>query len=221
MKNKHSSFVFLFSTLFILSGVFLVNIHQVKADTCDDKKKRVIEDCLKKNMPGMRSIAIENKCNEDGEKIRLSCIGSSAAVNECDKQKILDQKECDDEMKARNLDPAQANATCSIKIQESYKNCVGKTGGAFELPSNLDTLNQFQGLTLSEVIGNFMGTAMKILGSIAFALMVGAGLTWMTAGGNSDRQRKALDTMVWAALGVVMILSSATIVKFVFDAFTN
>lgn len=220
MKNK-SSFLFLFSTLFILSGVFLVDIHQAKADTCDDKKKRVIEDCLKKRMPGMRSIEIENQCNDEGEKTRISCIGNTSAVSECDKQKILNQKECDDEMKARNLDPAQANAVCSIRIQESYKNCVGKTSTAFELPNNLDTLNQFQGLTLSEVIGNFMGMAMKILGSIAFALMVGAGLTWMTAGGNSDRQRKALDTMVWAALGVVLILSSATIVKFVFDAFTN
>lgn len=92
--------------------------------------------------------------------------------------------------------------------------------GGYSLPS-ADVLNQFSGLSIQNVIGNGIATAMKIMGSIAFAIMVFAGFMWMTAGGNSDRSKKSMDMMVWAALGVVVILSSYTIVKFVFDSFTN
>lgn len=174
--------------------------------------------------PEERSLSPEEKAAEAAAQV-----SKTKTLKECEDQKNQLIADCKKKLTANST--AEEKSQCSIKPKSEYDNCLKFVDPAeikknsdeseFELPAGLNELNQFQGLTLSEVIGNFMGMAMKILGSIAFALMVGAGLTWMTAGGNSDRQRKALDTMVWAALGVVLILSSATIVKFVFDAFTN
>jgi hypothetical protein len=222
MKNK-SSFLFLFTSLFVLGGVFLVQPQIVEAKDCVVVQRNIQQDCVKKNTPEgtLATVEIINACEPISKKAYNQCVGSTRATAECDQKKIEDEKKCAEDAIARHLEPVQAKAACIYTVDNNYRKCTGSINGQFEIPSNLDELNQFQGLTLNEVIGNFMGMTMKILGSIAFALMVGAGLMWMTAGGNSDRQRKALDTMVWAGLGVVMILSSATIVKFVFDAFTN
>lgn len=120
---------------------------------------------------------------------------------------------------------------CSTKAESEYYRCMelvpkeeapagDEKENGFQIPS-ADSLNQFHGLSAKQVIGNFLKTAMGIMGSIAFAIMVAGGFLWMTAGGNSDKERKAIDMIVWASLGVAVILSSYTIVRFVFDAFTN
>lgn len=116
-------------------------------------------------------------------------------------------------------------ASCSVQSTQAYNSCKGGQDTSTEenkyQVADASSLNQFAGLTIQNVIGNGIATAMKILGSIAFAIMVFAGFMWMTAGGNSDKSRKSMEMMIWAALGVVVILSSYTIVKFVLDAFTN
>lgn len=239
MKNKNSSFVISLSALFMVAGVFFLQINTVEAKDCPLIKKNIIEKCQNaidaKTAPENMILAPDRSnddafsiyekekahCEELGKKEYNLCIGSAAAVSECEQERITNKTECEKRSIAAGDDKAKMEARCIISVESQYKQCVGAVSGQFELPSGIDGLNQFQGLSISEVIGNFMGTALKILGSIAFAIMVSAGLIWMTAGGNSDRQRKAMDMMVWAALGVVVILSSATIVKFVFDAFTN
>lgn len=87
------------------------------------------------------------------------------------------------------------------------------------LPSAQE-LNQFQGQTLPQVIGNVIKTAMGIMGTIALVVLVSAGVMWMTTGGNSSKEEQAKDMMLWGAMGVIVILSSYIIVQFVFEAFT-
>ncbi|OGH64542.1 MAG: hypothetical protein A3J66_01610 [Candidatus Magasanikbacteria bacterium RIFCSPHIGHO2_02_FULL_47_14] len=71
--------------------------------------------------------------------------------------------------------------------------------------------------TPQEVIGRAIGIVMQIMGTIALVVLVYAGVTWMTAGGNADKERKALETMFWGGLGVIVILSGYAIVKFILD----
>jgi len=118
-------------------------------------------------------------------------------------------------------------ATCSVTAQKEYDLCAqGLPSDAdskekeFEVPS-AESLNQFYGLSAQQVIGNFIRIATGLMGSIAFAIMVFAGVMWMTAGGNSDRQHKSMSMMVWASLGIIIILSSYTIARFLLDAYTN
>lgn len=226
MKHKNSKIHFFITAALLTVGLFFSQTVHAEEKNCDDVRKNVISSCTteKRKQPNLdprKFSAIESTCNEEGDKEYRSCIGSSAAATECDKQKTANEEKCLKDALAKGLDLPNAKAMCFVKVDQAYKLCKDSTEGEFELPQGVDALNQFQGLTIQKVIGNIIATAMKILGSIAFAMMIFGGFMWMTAGGNSDRQRKAMDMMLWAALGVIVILSSYTIVKFVLDAFTN
>lgn len=79
-------------------------------------------------------------------------------------------------------------------------------------------LRQVQG-DLPFLIGRVIKTVMQVLGSIAFIIFIYGGVVWMTARGNAQRVERAINIILWAALGVVVILSSYALVDFVFEAF--
>lgn len=151
---------------------------------------------------------------------------------DCDDAKLRNQQACLEKPNQENEDDIQKKSRCSVEANTEYGVCmksVTRGGGAnvsendevgFQIP-DASVLDQFGGQSAQQVIGNFMRTATGIMGSIAFAIMVFAGFLWMTAGGNSDKQHKAMSMMVWASLGIIVILSGYTIVRFVFDSFTN
>lgn len=63
-----------------------------------------------------------------------------------------------------------------------------------------------------------------ILGSIAVVatlMFVWGGVMMLTSGGNADQVKRAKETLVWAAIGVVVILISWLIIKTVLQALTN
>jgi len=63
-----------------------------------------------------------------------------------------------------------------------------------------------------------------ILGSIAVVatlMFVWGGVMMMTSGGNADQVKRAKETLVWAAIGVVVILLSWVIIKAVLQALTK
>ncbi len=151
---------------------------------------------------------------------------------DCDNAKLRDQQACLEKPNEENEDDIQKKSRCSVAANQEYTVClrsVTRDGApnvsandevGFQIP-DAGVLDQFRGQSAQQVIGNFMRTATGIMGSIAFGIMVFAGFLWMTAGGNSDKQHKAMSMMVWASLGIIVILSGYTIVRFVFDSFTN
>ena len=68
-------------------------------------------------------------------------------------------------------------------------------------------------------IGVMIKIALQLLGSVALVVFVYAGVLWMTAGGKSDQQGKALKILLESALGIIIVLASYVIVTFVFEAF--
>ncbi|MEK7083702.1 MAG: pilin [Patescibacteria group bacterium] len=82
-------------------------------------------------------------------------------------------------------------------------------------------LNQFKNAstTLPQLIGRGLSVAIGIIGTIALVMFVYGGGLWMFAAGNSDREKRALLTMLWTGLGIVVILSSYALAKFVLRTF--
>ncbi len=70
-------------------------------------------------------------------------------------------------------------------------------------------------------INDFIGRAISFLtmaiGSLLLLFYVYAGILWMTAMGNSERTGKAKQIVVWSTLGVIVVLASYAIIKFVFS----
>ena len=78
-------------------------------------------------------------------------------------------------------------------------------------PAGTDTL-----YTPEVVAARYIKIGVGFLGIIALLFFIYAGFLWMTAQGKSDVIKKARDIMIWAVLGIVVILSSYTLLNYIF-----
>ena len=80
--------------------------------------------------------------------------------------------------------------------------------------ASLDTY----GKDLPKLIGNVIGAILSLVAVIFFALMIYGGFMWMTALGKDEQAKKALETIVAAVIGLIIILAAYAITQFVFGA---
>ena len=107
--------------------------------------------------------------------------------------------------------------TGSIKDDPKEQN----QGGVVTLPNPLDpnkTDDPKDDPSPQALIGKIINAALGIVGSLALVMFIYGGFMWMMAGGNAERVQKGKDTLVWAALGLVIIFSSYALVRFVLKA---
>ena len=71
-------------------------------------------------------------------------------------------------------------------------------------------------MTPQQLIGKIISAVLGVSGSLALLMFVYGGFTWMLSGGNSEKVTKGKNTLVWAAIGLVVIFSSYAMVKAVF-----
>ncbi|MBU4375127.1 pilin [Patescibacteria group bacterium] len=71
--------------------------------------------------------------------------------------------------------------------------------------------------TIPELIGRVINGALGIVGSIALVMFIYGGFTWMTAAGNAEQITKGKNIIVWAAIGLVVIFASYSLVNFVIE----
>jgi ABC-type spermidine/putrescine transport system permease subunit I len=72
--------------------------------------------------------------------------------------------------------------------------------------------------TLPGVAASLIKTFLSLLGIIFVGMILFAGYNWMTAMGEKDKVQKARDTLIAAAIGLVIIISAYAITTFLFEA---
>lgn len=117
-------------------------------------------------------------------------------------------------------DRARALASCGVSQEPVFSS--PQSASAFPDISDLNQISGIQGENGSEKVSVLIGRAIRfalgIFGSIAMAVLVLAGITWMLAMGNAGREEKAKDIMLYGALGVFVVLGAYTIVTFIYQA---
>jgi len=113
-------------------------------------------------------------------------------------------------------DVAVVYTDCRWELQQAsdagaISNLKGKAQGS---------LNPLGLTNAADLMGRVVKIGMSIIGSIAFVLFIYGGILWMTASGNSERETKARHILIWGSLGLVVILASYALVKFVFESVT-
>ena len=112
----------------------------------------------------------------------------------------------------KKIAPAMASASFFVNnayAQGSAAFDPGNLGGGLNAPGK-GTL----GGNLTMIINYFLG----ILGLIAVAFLIYAGVLMVTAGGAEEQVTKARKIIMYAVVGIVIILLSYTIVTFVSSA---
>ena len=82
-------------------------------------------------------------------------------------------------------------------------------------------LNPLGTTSVPEVVGRVIKTLMGVLGTVGIIMIIYGGVMWMTSGGSGEKDKKAFMIMVWAALGIFLILSSYVVVNFIFEGFKS
>jgi len=72
--------------------------------------------------------------------------------------------------------------------------------------------------SINSLIGTVIRAILGVVGSLALLMFVFGGLAWLTSGGNEKRVAAGKDTIIWAAIGLVIVFFSYVIVKFVLEA---
>ena len=90
--------------------------------------------------------------------------------------------------------------------------CSGTGANGTGIPGGNNDL----GLT----IGKIMGAVFGIMGSIAVIVVIVGGLLYVVSGGDPKRTGKAKETILYAAIGIVISLSAYAIVTYITKGLT-
>ena len=71
---------------------------------------------------------------------------------------------------------------------------------------------------IPSLIGKIITAILGIVGSLALVMFIYGGIMWMTASGNEQKVTKGRETLLWAALGLVVIFSSYALTRFIIQA---
>lgn len=89
--------------------------------------------------------------------------------------------------------------------------------GGLDTTVNQAGLDKF-GSDIPTIIGNIIGTALSMIAVIFFIITVYGGFVWMTARGKAEQSKKALDTIVAAVIGMLIVLGANALTIFVFNS---
>lgn len=91
--------------------------------------------------------------------------------------------------------------------------------GGLDETAQAAKLNKFD--SVPKLAGSLVGTALSLIGVVFFILMIYGGLMWMTARGNEENTKKAFGTITAAVIGLLLVLASYAITRFVFSSVTG
>lgn len=66
--------------------------------------------------------------------------------------------------------------------------------------------------TPKQIVVNVITYALWFLGALAFVFVIYGGILYLTSGGDSDKTKKARDTLLYAIIGVIVIVLALVIV---------
>jgi len=96
---------------------------------------------------------------------------------------------------------------------------TGGTGETGDCPDGQVCLSDpLDNTTPQQLIGKIINAALGIVGSLALAMFIYGGFTWMLAGGNNEQITKGKNILIWATIGLIIIFASYALVRFVFSA---
>ena len=65
------------------------------------------------------------------------------------------------------------------------------------------------------LVGQIINSLFGIIGSLALVMFIYGGFLWMTSAGSSEQVKKGKDIFIWAVVGLIVIFSAYSLVRFV------
>jgi amino acid transporter len=65
------------------------------------------------------------------------------------------------------------------------------------------------------LVGQVINSIFGIVGSLALVMFIYGGFLWLTSAGSAEQVKKGKDIFIWAVIGLVVIFSAYSLVRFV------
>jgi magnesium-transporting ATPase (P-type) len=109
-----------------------------------------------------------------------------------------------------------------LALAENHKSSgYGLNTTADQIDPFKDQVGQQEESFLQSRIGRVIGFVLSFVGVLFLILMIYAGLTWMTAGGNKEQVGKAKSLMINATLGLIIVMGAYALTAFIGQQLTN
>lgn len=70
------------------------------------------------------------------------------------------------------------------------------------------------------IVGRLISAILGITGALALLMFVWGGVQWLTSGGAPDKVKKGKDTLIWATVGLAVIIMAYALVSAIVGALT-
>ncbi|PIR93767.1 hypothetical protein COT97_04870 [Candidatus Falkowbacteria bacterium CG10_big_fil_rev_8_21_14_0_10_39_11] len=201
----------------ILTGFFLFGLNSVHAQ--DIAQVKAICLSIANSAPGATGFV--DKCND----IDLAD-GAGKAVNIC-----VDVAESVSGFLPPTLGDSETVTEANIqRCQDAGAGAVEKTPATGEgevseeeaLKGVYDGISRFGNIgligtdkSIPDVIGGILKVLLGIVGALALVMFIYGGVMFMFSEGDSGRVKTARDILIWAALGLLTVFASFTVLNFV------
>jgi hypothetical protein len=102
---------------------------------------------------------------------------------------------------------------------DGSKICPVSTGSGNSAVNLTNPLGETK--SVPALIGKIIKASLGVVGSLALVMFIYGGFIWMLAAGNEQAVTKGKNVLTWAALGLVVIFASYSLVNFVIDSITK
>jgi len=136
-------------------------------------------------------------CGAGKEATCQSYTQDSAIEMTCKKGCVVRQGACPtDDMKTCGNEPGQS---ACVKLEN---------------PLNISDAK----ISVQVIIGNIIKAFLGIIGSIAMVMIVKGGANWLLSAGNPEKVQKGTKTMMWAVIGVILVMASYVLLDYLMIA---
>jgi len=113
------------------------------------------------------------------------------------------------------------SSNLALSRQDHSETGYGLNTTAGSIPAFGDQVSQQEDNFLQTRTGQIIGFVLSFVGVLFLILMIYAGLTWMTAGGNLEQVKKARSLMINAILGLIVVMGAYAITAFIGQQLIN
>ena len=106
----------------------------------------------------------------------------------------------------------------SLSTPQSGSLLPGSQSGSLNTRKLESYPNPLNTIDIRVVIGKVVRAVLVIVGALALIMFVYGGFTWLTSAGNEQKVETGRNTLIWSALGLIIVFSAYVLVHYVMEA---
>ncbi len=115
------------------------------------------------------------------------------------------------------LPPVQGNQSEGGQVSGQSSGCVPGNNGR----EVCQLTNPIAATEVSDIISTVIKAMLGIIGGLTLLMFVWGGFQWLTSAGSPEKIKSGMQTMIWAVIGVMLVLASYLLLSTFLDFLTG